>query len=51
MSHKAAMDIISSSSIKAMDGHFTKLYMKIDNLKCVVNILMWRNAKNNMAER
>jgi len=37
--HEAAMGMVATASIKAIDGHFTKLYSKIDNLKCKVKTL------------
>lgn len=39
LSHEAAMGMVATAYIKAIAGHFTKLYSKIDNLKCKVKTL------------
>jgi hypothetical protein len=39
LSHDAAMNMVSMAYIKAMDGNFAKLYLKIDNLKTEVSTL------------
>jgi hypothetical protein len=39
LSYETAMGMVATACIKAIDGHFTKLYSKIDNLKCKVKTL------------